>query len=255
MSIEKQASTDGKHEQVAKFYDDVYYKGAEAGASLSWHLKRLSNRLGVSSGQQVLDIACGAGDWLAVAAASGAEVSGIDISERAVSICRERMPGGEFHVGTAEVLPFPDGNYDLVTCLGSLEHFLDQPAALAEMVRVMKSGGKVVILVPNAGFLTYRLGLYNGTQQKAVRETIRPLSEWQQMFNASGLAVTERWKDLHVLDRRWIFRAPWPLMPLRLLQALALTVWPLHWQYQVYHLCERIPVDRNDVQGSDVNSS
>jgi SAM-dependent methyltransferase len=154
------------------------------------------------------------------------------------------MPGGEFHTGPAEILPFPDGRYDLVTCLGSLEHFLDQPAALAEMVRVMKPRGKVVILVPNAGFLTYRLGLYKGTQQQAVRETIRPLSEWQEMLNASGLVVKERWKDLHVLNKRWIFRAPWSLMPLRLLQAIALTFWPLHWQYQVYHLCERIPVDK-----------
>lgn len=239
MSIEKQASTTGEHDRVASFYDDVYYKGAEASASLSRHLKKLSTRLGISPGQSVLDIACGAGDWLAVAAASGADVSGIDISERAVSICRQRMPGREFHTGPAEVLPFPGDSYDLVTCLGSLEHFLDQPGALAEMVRVMKPTGKLVILVPNAGFLTYRLGLYRGTQQQAVRETIRPLSEWQQMFSTSGLIVTERWKDLHILSRQWIFRAPWPMMPLRLLQALALAVWPLQWQYQVYHLCER----------------
>lgn len=255
MSIEKQTSTVGEHERVAKFYDDVYYKGAEAGASPSWHLKKLSTRLGVSSGWSVLDVACGAGDWLAAVAASGATVSGIDISERAVSICRQRMPDGEFHTGPAEILPFPDCTYDLVTCLGSLEHFLDQPAALAEMVRVMKPDGKVVILVPNAGFLTYRLGLYKGTQQQAIRETIRPLSEWKKMLNTSGLAVKERWKDLHVLDNRWIFRAPWLLMPLRLLQALALTVWPLHWQYQVYHLCARIPIDGNDVQDSDANRS
>ena len=255
MSIEKQTSTVGEHERVAKFYDDVYYKGAEAGASPSWHLKRLSTRLGVSSGWSVLDVACGAGGWLAVVAASGATVSGIDISERAVSICRQRMPHGEFHTGPAEVLPFPDGSYDLVTCLGSLEHFLDQPAALAEMVRVMKPGGKVVILVPNAGFPTYRLGLYKGTQQQAVRETIRPLSEWKNMLNASGLVVKERWKDLHVLDRTWIFRKPWILSPLRLLQALALSIWPLNWQYQVYHLCERFPIEKNDIQESDANRS
>jgi hypothetical protein len=65
----------------------------------------------------------------------------------------------------------------------------------------MKPNGKVVILVPNAGFLTYRLGLYKGTQQQAIRETIRSLSEWQGMLNASGLTVTKRWKDLHVLDK------------------------------------------------------
>ncbi len=252
MSIEKKVSRLEEHERVAKFYDDVYYNGAEADASISRHLKKLSTKLGVSPGWKVLDIACGAGEWLALVSARGATVSGIDISERAVSICRQRMPEGEFRTGPAEILPFPDCTYELVTCLGSLEHFLDQPAALAEMVRVMKPNGKVVILVPNSGFLTYRLGLYKGTQQQAIRETVRSLSEWQGMLNASGLTVTQRWKDLHVLDKRWIFRKPWPLLPLRLLQALALTVWPLHWQYQVYHLCERI---RNDDQESDENRS
>ena len=75
------------------------------------------------------------------------------------------------------------------------------------------------------------------------------------MLNSSGLAVKERWKDLHVLDKQWIFRAPWLQMPLRLLQALALTVWPLNWQYQVYHLCQRIPIDGNGAQDSDANRS
>jgi len=240
MSREEQTSASIGHERIAKYYDDVYYKGAEGStAVLSPHLTSLSTRLGVLPDWSVLDIACGAGDWLAVTSALGATASGIDISKRAISICRQRMPNGDFHVGPAEMLPFQSGSYDLVTCLGSLEHFLDQPAALAEMLRVMKPGGRIVILVPNAGFLTYRLGLYRGTQQQAVRETIRPLSEWQEMLNASGLVVKERWKDLHVLDRRWIFRKPWSLSPLRLLQALALTVWPLNWQYQVYHLCER----------------
>ena len=166
-------------------------------------------------------------------------MSGIDISSRAIEVCRKRMPTGEFEIGPAETLPFSDDQFDLVTCLGSLEHFLDQPGALREMARVTGERGRVLILVPNAGFLTYRLGLYRGTHQQTIRETIRTLDEWQRMFSSAGLDVIDRWRDLHVLDRSWILRPPRLVVPIRLMQALALAVWPLQWQYQVYHLCTK----------------
>ncbi|MGB2681189.1 MAG: class I SAM-dependent methyltransferase [Candidatus Competibacter sp.] len=198
---------------------------------------KLADQLRLVPGQQVLDVACGVGGWLEIAASRGATISGIDISERAIDICRQRLPEGEFQVGPAETLPFPDRRFDLITCLGSLEHFLDQPSALREMVRVAKPDARLLILVPNAGFLTYRLRLYSGTHQQAVRETIRTLEEWQQLFGEAGLEIINRWKDLHVLSRSWIVRPPWYWIPLRFIQALALAVWPLEWQYQVYHQC------------------
>ena len=227
------------HQKVAQFYDEVYYRDTQPGGSPSNHLKRLAARLNVTAGQTLLDVACGTGNWLQVASDRGAAVSGIDISEKAIAVCQDRLPASELRVGPAETLPFSNDFFDIVTCLGSLEHFLDQPKALREMVRVAKPGAQVLILVPNAGFLTYRLGLYKGTHQQAVHETIRSLSEWRRMFEEAGLEVHDRWKDLHVLTRSWIFRAPWYLVPLRALQGAALAVWPLAWQYQVYHLCRK----------------
>lgn len=56
VSIEKQASTAGKRERVAQFYDDVYLRGAEEDPSLSRFLKQLATWLGVSPGKRVLDI-------------------------------------------------------------------------------------------------------------------------------------------------------------------------------------------------------
>lgn len=226
-----------EHQQVARFYDEVYYRDAKQISPPSYHLVRLANRLGIKPEQKILDVACGVGNWMEIAASKGATISGIDISERAIDICRQRLPEGEFHVGPAETLPFSDRQFDLITCLGSLEHFLDQPGALKEMVRVAKPDAKLLILVPNAGFLTYRLQLYSGTHQQAVRETIRSLEEWRGMFDQAGLEIVDRWKDLHVLNRSWIVRPPWYLIPLRFAQALALAIWPLDWQYQVYHHC------------------
>lgn len=226
------------HEQVAAYYDQVYYRSRSGDyGRLSKHFIRLAIRLGIQPGHQVLDIACGRGDWLAAAAARGAEVTGIDISARAIDCCRQRLPKAHLETGPAETLPFPNARFDRVTCLGSLEHFLDQPAALLEMRRVVKLSGWVVILVPNAGFLTYRLQFFRGTQQQTVKETIRPLYEWEAMFRSAGLNVVERWKDLHVLNLAWLLRSPRYLFPVRLAQALALVVWPLDWQYQVYHRC------------------
>ena len=167
---------DTDHQRVADYYDRHYHAGATVGQP-GHDLHRLARRLQIEPGLRVLDIACGTGEWLAVLASMGAVVSGIDISTRAVEVCRQRLPEGIFETGPAETLPFPTQGFDIVTCMGSLEHFLDQPCALREMIRVARPGGRVLILVPNAGFLPYRLGLYHGTQQQAIRETIRSLPE------------------------------------------------------------------------------
>lgn len=126
------------HKSVAKFYDEEYYKyfGRNVG-SPTRHLKKLMRRLNIKPQEKVLDIACGTGEWLSAVTHCGAAVAGIDISSRAIDMCRQRLPQGEFFVGVAEKLPFPDAEFDVVTCLGSLEHFVDQPSALREMVRVV----------------------------------------------------------------------------------------------------------------------
>lgn len=194
-------------------------------------------RLRLSGGDTALDVACGTGAWLAESRRNGAKTSGMDISERAVSRARQRLPDAEIRTGVAESLPFDDGCFDLVTCMGSLEHFLDQPLALKEMQRVAKADARFLILVPNAGFLTRRLGLYRGTEQVAVRETVRPIAEWTDMFESVGLTVHAKWRDLHPISREWICRGQaWTWLP-RATQASLLACWPIEWQYQVYFLC------------------
>lgn len=232
-----QAADRDPHAAIRAFYDGTYYACGHGEAKPNWHLARIARRLGPLEGREVLDIACGAGDWLTLLASHGARVHGIDLSARAIDIARARLPGADFHVGVAEHLPFDDARFDLVTCLGSLEHFLDQPRALAEMRRVARPGARVLILVPNAGFLTRRLGLSQGTWQSDVRETVRSLDEWDRMLRDARLEPRARWRDLHVLDTRWI-RSGRPITwPLRLAQALALPLWPMAWQYQVYFDC------------------
>lgn len=238
MSKHEHSRGESPHDVVRNFYDREYYARPGSTDGIGWHSRVVARRLGNLRGKRVLDIACGTGEWLKELQAHGAHPSGIDISARAVERCQRILPGADIRVGVAERLPFQNGAFDLVTCMGSLEHFLDQPSALAEMRRVGTPGAQFLILVPNSGFLTRRLGLYKGTQQVAVRETVRPLSEWQAMISDAGMVVIERWRDLHPLDGSWIKAGPFLSWPIRAAQALALAVWPLGWQYQVYFYCE-----------------
>jgi len=223
------------HDEIQSFYDDVYYKNARQDALPTRHLRNLAGKY-VQPGNQVLDVACGTGNWLMATRERGAIPSGIDLSTKAIEICKANMPEGDFHAGPAETLPFPDKSFDVITCLGSLEHFLDPVSAVREMARVSKDSALFIILVPNSGFLTRRLGLFRGTYQTAAKEEVRPLDAWNRIFESGGLTVKKRWKDLHVVSWSWISSAGWLQIPLRALQALALPFWPVSWQYQVYHL-------------------
>lgn len=224
-------------EKIRSFYDSVYYRSEKSDVSISHHLRRLAKIIGIQKNQQVLDVACGTGNWLLACRELGAYTSGVDLSEKAIAICNSILPEGEFYSTAAESLPFEDNRFDVVTCLGSLEHFVNPSAALNEMIRVAKNDATYILLVPNADFLTRRIGLFSGTYQVDAKEHVRTLSEWNSLFNESGLTVIDMWKDLHILTWSWISSGRWYSIPVRFVQALALTVWPLKWQYQVYHRC------------------
>ena len=224
---------------IREYYDRHYYKNCSVSEKIPNHYWRLARRFRPWSGKQLLDVGCGTGLWLRAAAEFGATPTGIDISALALDACTQSLPQAKVHCLTAERLPFNDEQFDFVSCLGALEHFLEPRSALREMVRVAKPEASLLLLVPNAGFLTRRLGLYGGTQQRSVKEDVLHLEVWQELFETVGLSIQERWSDLHVLSFRWITQKPHYLVPARLAQALALLVWPLRWQYQVYHLCKR----------------
>jgi SAM-dependent methyltransferase len=226
------------HDQIRRFYDEVYYRGAHTQRHISWHIRRLAARLEPWEGRRLLDVGCGTGQWLMAAAEHGAIPVGIDISQVAIDACRKALPAAELHCGPAETLPYGDSRFDFVSCLGSLEHFLDMERALQEMARVAQPGATLLFLVPNAGFLPRRLGIFRGTWQAEIREDVRTLTGWRQLFESAGLRVISCWRDLHLLSWSWIRRGRWYLWPLRAAQAMALPFWPLSWQYQLYYFCE-----------------
>lgn len=103
-------------------------------------------------GGTVLDVACGGGYLLMEAERAGLEAHGIDIAQAAIDRAKTFAPKSILVRGDAEALPYADASFDVVTCLGSLEHFLDPPKALEEMRRVLKPDGRAVVVVPNQWF-------------------------------------------------------------------------------------------------------
>ncbi len=237
MKYRKQALDEQK--EIRRFYNSVYYKNATARPSRSRHYTRLAIKINIQAKQNVLDVACGNGKWLLAVKERGGIPAGIDLSEKAINICKSIIPDGEIYAGSAEALPFEDNKFHFVTCLGALEHFTDPLKALREMIRTAKDDAVFLLLVPNKDFLTRKLGLFSGTGQSEIREEVKTLEEWRELFETAGLKVIKRWKDLHVLAWSWINARRWYHVPLRAAQALALVVWPLAWQYQVYHLCQK----------------
>jgi ubiquinone/menaquinone biosynthesis C-methylase UbiE len=222
---------------IRDYYDRVYHRDAGFEAKISHHLRRLAWHFQPWQGKRLLDVGCGSGTWLRATADLGAIPTGVDISQVALDACKRALLSADLHCGPAESLPFTEAQFDFVSCLGAIEHFLNPQAALREMVRVAKPNAVFLLLVPNADFLPRRFGMYSGTEQIAVHEEIRSLRGWQMLFESVGLQVHRRWKDLHVLSFSWIMQGAWYLRPIRLAQAMALPFWPLSWQYQVYHFC------------------
>ena len=97
----------------------------------------------------VLDVACGAAHAAEQAAPHVRQVVGIDLTPALLEVGAERLrAAGITNVllqeGNAATLPFVDASFDLVMCRGALHHFADPAAAITEMARVCRPGGRVV---------------------------------------------------------------------------------------------------------------
>lgn len=93
-------------------------------------------------GQMVLDLCCGQGTLTAMMADAGAVVTGLDFSQKMLSLARKSAPNADLREGDAAALPFGDRSFDAVVCNFGMMHLPDQPKALAEIRRVLRPGGR-----------------------------------------------------------------------------------------------------------------
>ena len=99
----------------------------------------MHHRLDISDGDRVLDLACGSGFAMELAALRGASVAGIDASDRLIAVARDRVPEGDVRVGDMHALPWDDHSFDVVTSFRGI--WGTTPDALAEARRVLVPGG------------------------------------------------------------------------------------------------------------------
>ena len=110
-----------------------------------------------------LDAACGTGRHAEYLASLGHAVIGVDSSPEMLARARAKVPDGTFHEADLHELPLVDGSVDLVVCAIALSHVPDLERALAELVRVLRPGGHLVLsdsrgLIGDIGFPLVRLG-------------------------------------------------------------------------------------------------
>jgi SAM-dependent methyltransferase len=98
----------------------------------------------VSPGTRLLDVGCGSGLTLMLAAQRGARPSGLDISPGLLDVARDRLPGADLREGDMEFLPFGDAAFDAVTGVNAFQFAGDPHKALREAARVTRPGGRVV---------------------------------------------------------------------------------------------------------------
>ena len=94
---------------------------------------------------RIVDAACGTGRHSAWLAARGHEVVGVDASPDMLAKARAKLPECRFELGDLTALPLPDDSVDAALCALALVHLQDLRSALAELARVVRPGGRIVI--------------------------------------------------------------------------------------------------------------
>ena len=130
-------------DRIAPVYD-VMNRLMTAGLDLRW--RRLAAQAVVRPGDRVLDACCGTGDLAIAARKAGGNVTGLDFSPRMLERARRKAPSIEWIEGDLLSLPFEDGSFEAATVGFGVRNVADLERALAELRRVLRSGGRLAIL-------------------------------------------------------------------------------------------------------------
>ena len=134
-------------DKIARTYDRLNHL-MTFGLDRCWRRRAVRRLQG-----NVLDVACGTGDMVLELMKRGCAVTGVDISEEMLAIAKQKAAAATshlspftFHLGNAEALPFAEGEFDAVTCAFGVRNFVHLEQGLQEMLRVLKPGGRMVVL-------------------------------------------------------------------------------------------------------------
>ena len=127
-----------------------------------WHIP-IAADFQSARGLKVLEIGCGLGTDGAQFAEAGADYTGVDLTEAAVELARKRFETfgvpGKFQIADAEQLQFDDNSFDLVYSHGVLHHTPDTAKAIREVHRVLRPGGRAMVMLYHRDSYNYRINI------------------------------------------------------------------------------------------------
>jgi len=142
-------------DQAASGWSDRYANDASFRQRLQAILQAAAPML--ANGRDILDFGCGAGDLSALLTQQGCRVTGADISAAMLEIARHRTAGEFIQLRSDDpALPFPDGRFDGCIASSVLEYVPQPSVTLAEIVRVLRPGGRLLMTVPDPDHLARR---------------------------------------------------------------------------------------------------
>jgi SAM-dependent methyltransferase len=149
---------------------------------------------------RALDAACGTGRHAGHLAALGHDTIGVDANHAMLRVARERFPAVDFRDGRLESLPVPDDSIDVVTCALALCHVADLGVVFAELARVLRPGGVLVVSDPHpmaahfggvAGFPDRDQAPANGFRLPFVENRPHPVHTYVNSAVRAGLRIEE----------------------------------------------------------------
>jgi len=168
---------------------------AEMGETGDWSRRHVLDapmlaRARAGAFRDALDVGCGEGRFSRMLQAAGLRSVGVDPSARMIASARARDPAGDYRIGAAEALGFPDGAFDLVVSYLTLIDIAGLDSAVAEMARVLKPGGALLVANLNSFFTA---GPPEGWSRNAADEPTfcidRYLEERVEWISWAGLRV------------------------------------------------------------------
>jgi demethylmenaquinone methyltransferase / 2-methoxy-6-polyprenyl-1,4-benzoquinol methylase len=197
-----------KKEQVADMFNkiagkyDVMNRVLSARTDIGWRKKAI-NKLRKDNPQHILDVATGTADMalMAYKMLQPAQVTGIDISEGMLELGRKKIDKehlGEkihLHTGDSETINFPENTFDAVMVAFGVRNFENLENGLAEMRRVLKPGGRLIVLEfskPRRKAVKGLYNLYMGIVAPQVARWFKQNKEAYQYLNESANAFPDR---------------------------------------------------------------